>query len=169
MSTDNTRNCPKINPQRTYLAIDVENAARTGSLTTHDADVVHWRLALHFPDLPDLTLVAANPRNALVADRLRGLYFGALRCRAGKNGADLVIIEHLENLIDQNSRHPERPVTRVVLVSGDGIFARVVGQLRQHGIHVTVVAHSDTASRALMSAADAVVVFDNTVYEPVAA
>lgn len=67
--------------------------------------------------------------------------------RSGVNGADLELLDVLEN---------ERIVGRfsdLVLVSGDAIFAESVAALGAQGVTVTVVARTEALSRRLRMAA----------------
>lgn len=79
--------------------------------------------------------------------------------QSGPNGADMALLEVLaENL-------PGR-FAEVVLISGDGIFASVVGELGGLGVKVVVVAHPDGLSRRLAMAASETVHLDERWSNP---
>lgn len=63
--------------------------------------------------------------------------------RSGENGADLALLQVLEQ-----ESVAER-YDRVVLGSGDGIFAYAAAGLQAVGVDVTVVSRSDALSRRL--------------------
>lgn len=141
-------------PCRTALAVDIENALKSSSPSEAEASHLAFELQRLFDFSPDLTIVAANPRNAFVAQQIIDLFHGSTRCRSGKNGADFAIIDWLEEIPSQNLRNPQRPVTHVYLVSGDGIFVTVVNRLRNAGVFVTVVAHRECLHRDLLRVAN---------------
>jgi len=68
----------------------------------------------------------------------------------GENGADLALLELLTDDV-------RRRFERVVLASGDGIFAERVASLTRRGVHTTVVAHECGLSAPLRIAASEVV------------
>jgi hypothetical protein len=68
----------------------------------------------------------------------------------GKDGADRALLEVLGERVAQR-------YDRVVLASGDGIFAGTVADLVDRGVHVTVVAHGTGLSRRLAAVASEVV------------
>lgn len=74
--------------------------------------------------------------------------------RSGENGADLALLDVLTE-----ERVAER-FDEVVLVSGDGIFAKAVADPGSAGVEVTVVAHPGRCSKRLRLAARRTVLFD---------
>ncbi len=134
---------------RRLVLVDLENVAGG---PCHTADAARWvrrRLA-------DCGALAADDQVTVAVDE-SGLacvawpWQGA-RCLPGHghDGADLVLLAELAD------RVPQR-YDRVVLASGDGIFAEAVADLVARGVHVTVVSHGVSLSARLASAASDVV------------
>jgi hypothetical protein len=71
----------------------------------------------------------------------------------GVDGADLRLVE---DLLDEPQA---KRSSRVVIASGDGRFADPALELREAGVHVTVVAHSSKLSGRLRRAANEVLNF----------
>lgn len=69
------------------------------------------------------------------------------RVRSGKDGGELAI------LADIDLDHVARRFTRLVIASGDGIFAGTAAAARGSGLHVHQVTGLGACSRALASAA----------------
>jgi len=67
--------------------------------------------------------------------------------RSGPDGADLALVEIVE-MEDVAVRFD-----RIVIASGDGIFAHPAAQLQASGVAVTVVSRPDALSRQLKLAA----------------
>jgi hypothetical protein len=67
--------------------------------------------------------------------------------RSGPNGADLALLEVLER------EEVEGRSSRVVIGSGDGIFAEAAARLQAGGVDVTVVTRAQSLSRRLRLAA----------------
>jgi hypothetical protein len=150
---------------RTAMAIDRENASRTGRPTETDAETLHWHLSNLFPVQTHFTVVAVNPGNALAGQRLVELTNGALRCRHGENGADLELFDFLKEIPENNRRHPKCPITSIRLVSGDGIFIPVIRQLRQSNVHVTVIGHRNCFHHGLYRVADRVIILNDRIQQ----
>jgi hypothetical protein len=169
MTTHNSRKCPKISRGRSALAVDLENISRSGDLKESDADAWWWTLDMLFPKSAELSFVAVNPRNALAGSRFAQLANGALRCRSGKNGADLAIIEFLDEVGAINTRFPAQPITHLRLVSGDGIYVNSIRKLRLQGVHITLVGHRDSVHHKLHRVANRIVFLDDFVPKSLAA
>lgn len=124
---------------RTLHLIDLENL-----IGDPMADVVHIRWALgHWPELfrvapGDLVVIAANP---VMAWEAKQTWPGALvRSRTGEDGADHALLEACE---------PTWVVgrfARVVVGSGDHIFAARARELSAAGIVVVCVSRPDSLS-----------------------
>ena len=134
---------------RRLVLVDLENLAGG---PCHTADAALWvrrRLAdcgaLAYGD--QVTVAVDGSGLASVAWPWRGA-----RCLPGHghDGADLVLLEEL------GDRVPQR-YDRLVLASGDGIFADAVADLVARGVHVTVTAHEISLSARLSAAASEVV------------
>jgi hypothetical protein len=125
-------------PGRTLHVVDVENL--NGSALCVESEVgdtcVRYRAVAGY-SAHDLATVACS-HFAAEHGALYG-WEGSVpqwRLRSGEHGADLELLEALK---------PEDVVgrfDRVVVGSGDGIFARPCGELMKVGIGVTVVARS---------------------------
>jgi len=156
-------------PFRTSLAVDIENATRSGSPSPHEAEILHWRMSRVFPNPPDETFVASDPHNAFTSKRYAELSHGGFRVRSGKNGADLAIIEHLEGIIERNRRLHKHQIGYVRILSGDGIFIPVIRKLRQIDVHVTVIGYRENIHHSLYRVANRLVLLEDSISDLVAA
>jgi len=159
----------QIRPFRTCLVVDLENATRSASPSRLAAETLHWRLSRVFVNPPDETFVASDPRNAFSSERYAELSHGGFRVRSGRNGADLAIIDYLEEVIERNQRHRKHQIGYVRILSGDGIFIPVIRKLRQVDIHVTVIGYRDTTNHGLYREANRLVLLDDSLSQLVAA
>ena len=80
--------------------------------------------------------------------------FGRSQWRSGKDGADQALLDTVA-IEDLSSRFES-----VVLFSGDGGFADVVGQLAAEGLHITVIARPGSLSGRLRLAAHGHIIID---------
>lgn len=139
---------------RTLHVVDLDNL--TGGPTEHQcvADEAARRYRMAAGIRPrDLAVVGSDLRSAAVA---AFAWHGARLVRT--TGIDAV--DHL--LLDELAPSFVRGrVRRVVLGSGDGIFAERLSQLRSMGVRVQVIAPVRSVSRRIVSAADHV-----TLVEP---
>lgn len=60
--------------------------------------------------------------------------------RSGKDGADLVLLEKINELL--NCEFPTAQFSQVVIASGDHIFADACARVSEHFSHLTVVARN---------------------------
>jgi hypothetical protein len=98
--------------------------------------------------------VAVNPALAIAA---RSEWPGTLlRVARGPDGADHALLNELRDV-----RWIASHFDRVIIGSGDGIFARVIGEIREQGIAVGVLAGERSVSRELTRSADFVMLFTN--------
>jgi hypothetical protein len=134
--------------QRRIILVDIENVVG-GSCALRDhvvwAKEVVQECVLVRPG--DQVVIGVAPAGLLVLacawTRVRYVM------RHGQDGADLVLLEVLgENIADR--------FAEVVLVSGDGIFAKAVAELASQGVRTTVVSRSAGLSRKLELAANEV-------------
>jgi hypothetical protein len=93
----------------------------------------------------DLVVIACN--HGASSSVAFGWPDARLKIRSGQDGADLALLD----AIDEEGL-PHR-FTRVVVASGDGIFADTVSSLAQYGIEVSVVAPVGGPSKRLRLAA----------------
>ena len=129
---------------RTTMLVDVENGCGCAdSVPCHQSNLQDHLLDLAGPGQVQV-IYSTGPRArelcpTLLWDWGRHRYLGG----HGLNGADLALINFAENdpAIFRSAR--------VVIVSGDGIFAPLAAALAAQGTHVTVVARRGTLSAAL--------------------
>jgi hypothetical protein len=144
---------------RTLHLIDADNILRCPATT----DAVHiratfeaYRIAASFKS-GDHAVVATGCNGHHVLEVELAWPGAQYRRRRGPNGADLELLDALEWAV------PSRRYTRVVLGSGDGIFADSIERCLAAGIAVDVVAHRDALSASLARSARGRVVVLPTV------
>jgi hypothetical protein len=138
---------------RTIHFVDIENIAQGPVLTKERvarAREVYFGSGLFHPG--DLIFLACSKANA-IAVKL-GWPEGCLRAKSGRDGADFELLKAM-----QDERIPER-FSKVVVASGDGIFAGSVERLRGHGVDVTVISPPQGLSTRLKFAASRSVLID---------
>lgn len=139
---------------RTLHLIDIENLVGG---TVAQCQPVHHALASYFElaavRCGDHVVIGAGSALLTQADLVPG---GArLVLGRGVDGADLALLAELRDIAWVAARFD-----RVVVGSGDGIFAEATAAIRAEGIAVGVVAVSDRISWKLRRVADFVVGFD---------
>lgn len=130
---------------RALHLVDIENLVGACHLTIDVAAATaaqYLDVARHRPG--DLCVVAASHHNGYAA---RTAFPGAtVRWRSGRDGADLALLEALDEFdLDRFGR--------VVIGSGDGIFAETVGACRRRGLAVAVVGRPEAIASRLAAAA----------------
>jgi hypothetical protein len=158
----------QIRPLRISLLVDIENITRSAAPSWHDAEIFHYRMKRIFGSPPDETFIASDPRNAFTSERLAEKYHGGFRVRSGKNGADLAIIDFLDEIVDRNRRLRKQRIGFVRIASGDGIFIPAIQRLQACNVHVTVISYRETTHHGLYRVADRVVLLDDTICHSVA-
>jgi hypothetical protein len=142
----------RLAPRRLHL-IDAENLIGSCQPTYDEVMVCRERYAqLVRPGAWDQCVVASSHRAAPAVG------FGwpdARRLwRSGQDGADLALLDVLEN------ENVCARYDRLVLASGDGIFAEAVSRVGAKGLHVTVVANRRSLARRLLMAASSFIDFE---------
>ncbi|WP_019135766.1 NYN domain-containing protein [Cellulomonas massiliensis] len=133
---------------RTLYLIDIENMAGCSSLATAEVATIQARMrAMGMLATGDPVAVASSHHNALAA------HFGwtgsAQRLvRSGPSGADQELLSVIADVRWISARY-----SRVVLASGDGIFANAIAELKRAGCRVTVVPPDQGLSKRLRLAA----------------
>jgi hypothetical protein len=131
---------------RSVHLIDVENLLGGVDFTEMDVTGLISRYSGVAPKAPLDHLVVASSHRAAPA-----VWFGWPEARrlvqSGPNGADLALLRVIEH-----ERLAAR-YDRVVIGSGDGIFAEPAAALQELGVKVLVVARRDGLSRRLQMAA----------------
>lgn len=138
-------------PTRTLHLIDLENLARTASISDDLARILAcWYLTTANYRAGDLIVVATSHHSGVPA---RLAFPGAtVRWRSGIDGAD-------HALIDAAAEFDLTRFSRLVIGSGDGIFTDLCHQARHAGVEVHVVAHPGGTATTLRQAATDVVSF----------
>jgi len=131
---------------RAIHLIDVENLLGTSFVMTSAVAYLQTRYLEVVGIAPGDHVVLATGRRAALATWL-GWKGGRKLLRGGVDGADRALLEVIEH------EALDRRFPRVVLASGDGIFAEACARLRAEGCSVTVVARPDSLSRQLRLAA----------------
>jgi len=136
--------CKEMLIDRTTMLVDVENGCGCADSVPYRQNELHDHI-LGLPGLGQVQVIyATGPRARdlcpnLLWDWGRHRYL----CGHGLNGADLALINAAKNdpAVFRSAR--------VVIVSGDGIFAPLAAALAAQGTHITVVARRGTLSAAL--------------------
>jgi hypothetical protein len=140
-------------PERGLHLIDIENLAGTGKPSFDQILAVQCIYAgcLTFGAL-DQVVVASSHLTLLSA--ALGWPHARYRIRSGPDGADLELLDILEY------EKVAARFTRVIIGSGDGVFARAAASLAAAGVQVIVVSRRDSLSARLAVAAGEVVYLD---------
>ena len=155
---------------RRIIAIDIENvtcASRPNFLAAkYAADKINSILKI---ENSDLVVVAGSCGNALTVNYVAKRLHGQARYRNGKDGADIALLDHLEQTVQQCSKSTKTAISEVIIVSGDHIFSKTVKDFRLNGIYTTVMAYRKTLSHSLAKVCDRVIYLDlNEVNEQAA-
>jgi hypothetical protein len=140
-------------PERALHLIDIENLAGAGKPSFEQICDVQgtYAASLGFGAL-DQVVVASSHLTLLNA--ALGWPHARYRIRSGPDGADLELLSVL-----WHERVAAR-FSRVIIGSGDGVFARAAASLGAAGVRVTVVSRRDSLSSRLAFAAGEVVYLD---------
>lgn len=134
---------------RSLHLVDIENLVGYRHLTLEAAAATaeHYRTAADLRP-GDLTVVAASHHNGFAA---RAAFPGAtVRWRSGRDGADLALLDALDEF-DLGR------FDRLVIGSGDGIFAEHAERCRQLGLTIAVVARPNSVAARLAAVTDRLV------------
>jgi uncharacterized LabA/DUF88 family protein len=146
-------NTPHPTPTgRTLHLVDLENLAAR----RHVTPAIAGAIAEQYRDVAghrtgDLTVVGSSHHNGFAA--LVAFPGSTVRWRSGRDGADLAIIAAFDEF------DLER-FDRVVIGSGDGIFAELADRCHNLGLAVTVVAGPTALSQRLAAATEVVAHLD---------
>jgi hypothetical protein len=142
-------NASTLNGVRSLAVIDIENLLGDDPRVATSAGIRATIAAcIERADLrdDDLIVIACNPALALLVHDAAP--HGLLRCQRGENGADLALLDELDDVAWIAGRFD-----RVVIGSGDGIFADAIQRLNHAGVETTVVAnHRQTACAVRVNA-----------------
>lgn len=128
---------------RTAVLVDIENVLGGTRFDSRQVARARREIMVLAGIAPEAQVTIATSADLPLLEAHVGWPGARLLWRRGKDGADLALADVAlnENLIDR--------FDRVVLASGDGIFAVVATWLQQHGVAVTVVSRPQALSRAL--------------------
>lgn len=142
---------------RTLILVDVENLSGGTDFTASEVTDLRHRVEAAAGCTATTQAVIATSCGAALVEA--GLGWAGARCiwMRGHDGADLALADVAlnEDIIGRYDR--------VVIGSGDGLFAVVSRYLVHMGIHVTVVAAAGSLSRQLARVAHEVRVIDDTL------
>ena len=133
---------------RTLHLVDIENLMGgpfAGEHALQSASAEYRRVAAVRPS--DIVTVACNP--ALAFDAGDAWPEAELRVGPGPDGADRALLSRISD-----DRWVARRFDRVVIGSGDGIFANATGALKQWGVAVGVVSLKTSLAFPLRQCAD---------------
>ena len=132
---------------RTLCLVDVENCASTSHVSLEHASRVRDAIKQAAPEVL-IHIVACSHHNA-AATRFA---FSRSRVvvRSGNNGADLALIDVIE------TENVEKRFGRVIIASGDHIFAHAAKRLRRAGVTVEALAINGQISRDFACTCNAV-------------
>jgi hypothetical protein len=149
-------------PERGLHLIDIENLAG-GSKPSFDQirDVQSIYAGRLTAGALDQVVVASSHLTLLTA--ALGWPHARYRVRSGRDGADLELLDILEN------EKVAARFTRVIIGSGDGAFARAAARLAAAGVRVIVVSRQDSLSARLAIAASEVIYLETAPSGAVAA
>ena len=146
---------------RRLFVIDIENATRSSRPNLPRTDYLATKIVSILKiEASDLVVVAGACGNALMVNHVAGRLHGQARYRNGKDGADIALLDHLAQTVNQCSKSKETSISEVIIVSGDHIFGKAVEELRQKGVFTTVVAYRKTLSRSLANVCNRVIYLD---------
>jgi hypothetical protein len=155
------RRQPVCDGPRTFVFVDIENVMGGEDSPRRLEEAIDLVAAVAV-GRPLLTIGMSHHWCAQVGVELRDNFPGCRipDLRSGPDGADLTLIAAMRE---------QRIATgdSVVLLSGDGLFAEVVGDLVAAGVEVTVVTGHGGMSRALGAAASVHVRGDQLLVAPV--
>ena len=134
---------PARSPGRTLHLVDAENLAGSPRFTLADAAAVERAYRAVVSPGPTDQFVVATSHHAAFPAWFAWPHSARRLVQSGPDGADLALLEVIER-----EAVAER-FARVVIGSGDGIFALAAARLHASGSAVTVVSRRRGLSRAL--------------------
>lgn len=135
---------------RKLFVVDIENAVGAGIIDKGSCRRAMERIYhAHKPKDGDLTIVGVSHTENFIAVKSWNASIRVVG-QWGHNGADLALESVLEN------ENVENRFGEIVIVSGDGLFAKQATRLRSIGVKVTVDARAAQLSRSLAFSCSAV-------------
>jgi hypothetical protein len=134
---------PAPRPSRTLHLVDAENLAGSPCFTLVDAAAVQRAYCTVLSPGSDDQFVVATSHHAALPTWFAWPHATRRLVQSGPDGADLALLAVIERegVVERFSR--------VVIGSGDGIFALAAARLRASGCAVTVISRRTGLSRAL--------------------
>ena len=107
---------------RRLVAVDLENLAHRAIVDVEWAVDAAYLLSttLGLKEY-DVSFVAGGPQNLEAVARVAKIMHGQPRIRAGADGADLALVDALEQMPVGAIESERMPITEVVVMSGDGL------------------------------------------------
>jgi len=140
---------------RQFVGVDLENLTRSATPSSSEAvRAANWLLDLLQLKPGDVIIVCGNPHNREACEAAASVLGGSVECKAGPNGADLLINSKVAFMCFMNGRLGEPPFDLVTIVSGDGIFASTTAWVKLFGLRVRFIAHQMTLHRTILDVAD---------------
>jgi len=131
---------PHVRANRVICLVDIENCAGSGELTPQQAEAVRLAISRAAPAAV-MKVVACSHHNAVPT--LFSFTDARVLLRSGPDGADLALLDVLEH-----EQVPSR-FGKVIIASGDGIFAKASRRLLSCGVQVEVLSAPDRLSGEL--------------------
>jgi hypothetical protein len=140
--------------QRSHVVVDLENLCGSSDQVPTLYSKAYQSLS-SLVSLDDAQVVVAVGISAWTKCPNLGFAWPNSRLLVGRgvDGADLRLVE---DLLDEPQA---KRSSHVIIASGDGRFATPARELRESGVHVTVVAHAMSLSHRLRENADQVLYF----------
>ena len=139
---NHTELCKNSETARKLIVVDIENAVGLSAVSERECQMVKSRIEqVYKPNAGDLIVIGvSHSNNVFPASSWNG---ARIKFRTGHNGADLALEEVLSN------ENVESRFSEVVIVSGDGLFAKQAARLKSLGVKVTVDSRPSQLSRLL--------------------
>ena len=145
---------------RAAAYIDIENLCGTANPTRFECEQVRELCAEHI-DLQQTMVIGACSHFAAAT---ASFAWPAVRWlwRSGKDGADTALLDEIH--ATEHGRFD-----RIIIGSGDGIFADTINELAESGVHITVISRQRSLSHHLTDSAADLVILDDPEIIPVTA
>lgn len=130
----------KIRANRAMCLVDIENCVGTGAISPEQVEAVRLAISRAAPNTV-MKVVACSHHNAY--STLFGFTDARILLRSGPDGADLALLDVIEH------EQVGGRFGKVIIASGDGIFAPACRRLRSCGVYVEVLSLPDRLSGEL--------------------
>jgi hypothetical protein len=130
----------KIRVGRTICLVDIENCVGTSAISPEQVEAVRLAISRAAPNAV-MKVVACSHHNA--CSTMFGFIGARVILRSGPDGADLALLDVIEH------EQVDGRFGKVIIASGDGIFAPACRRLRSCGVYVEVLSLPDRLSGEL--------------------